>query len=125
MHAARQFALALQRGGLLQRTWRLRCELRGRCTAALRRAIMLGLEGVEAQQADAPATARRLRRIQDRREVHLLGHRRIAFDARRHLSHVPGGSAALGSAGLRLCAFDPAGQLLMEASFQVPLCTTA
>ena len=125
MDAARQFALALQRGGLLERTWRLKCELRGRAAGGMHRAVMLGLEGLEAGHLDAPATARLLRRIQERREVRLLGRRRIAFDTRHHMTHVPGAAAAPASCGLRLCAFDPAGQLLMDESFQVPLAAAA
>ncbi|WP_066342023.1 serine dehydratase beta chain [Azohydromonas lata] len=116
MDAARRFAQALQRGGLLQRTWRLKCELHGPAATAMDHAVMLGLEGFDMDRLDAGSTSRLLRRIQDKREIRLLGQRRIAFEARRHMTHA---SAAAGCA-LRLSAFDPAGQLLLDERFEVP-----
>lgn len=123
--AARQFALALQRGGLLERTWRLKCELRGRPVGGLHRAVLLGLEGVEPHRLDAGATEKLLRRIREKREMRLLGRRRIAFDTRRHMAHAPGDAAAPDGLALRLCAFDPAGQLLLDESFNVPAAPAA
>jgi hypothetical protein len=119
MHAARQFALALRHGGLLERAWRLQCELRGETGAGLHGAVLLGLEGMDAQCVDATATKRQLRRIHDKREVRLLGQRRVVFDTRHHLIHAPGEGPSRGSCGIRLSVFDPAGLLLLARSYQV------
>jgi L-serine dehydratase len=118
MDAARQFALALHHGGLLDRTWRLKCELHGQ-DEGLHGAVMLGLEGVEPPCADARATERQLRRIRDKREVRLLGQWRIAFDTRHHLIREPGRRPPSAACGIRLSAFDPAGKLLLDRSYQV------
>ena len=119
MDAARQFALALQHGGLLDRTWRLKCELRGEPAGSLHGAVMLGLEGMEPQCVDALATRHQLRRIHDKREVRLLGRRRIAFDARHHLILQPDDGAAATACGIRFSAFDPAGLLLLDRSYRL------
>jgi L-serine dehydratase len=95
MHAARQFAQAL------------RDDM----------AVMLGLEGEEADCVDAAEIAPRLRRIHDKRELQLLGLRRIAFHKRHHLVIVRGDTFPTPSDGLRLSAFDPAGKLLLERSY--------
>ncbi len=118
MAAARQFALALHGSGLLEQTWRLRCELRGAPRSGLCGDLLLGLEGVEPREADVQASSERLRRIRGRCELRLLGQRRIAFDARRHLSHEPGGCPP-SACDIRLSAFDPAGLLLLARSYRV------
>jgi hypothetical protein len=74
---------------------------------------------VELQRFDALATGRQLRRIRDKREVRLLGRRRIAFDTRHHLIREPGGGAPSATCGICLSAFDPAGLLLLAKSYQV------
>src|SRR5262245_12222676 len=69
MRAAFQFAQALRDDGLLDRTWRVRCELYRALNTAGRdvdKALVLGLEGEEAACIDSAAIARRLRRINDR-----------------------------------------------------------
>jgi len=122
MRAARQFAQALLDDGLLDRTWRVKCELYrapdhvGR-DRDVDMAVMLGLEGEEADCVDGAAIAPRLRRIHDKRELQLLGLRPIAFDKRHHLVIVRSGSVPTPSDGLRLWAFDPAGKLLLERSY--------
>lgn len=121
--AAREFAQALRDDGLLDRTWRIKCELQGEPTVAgrghdLDAAIMLGLEGEHADRADVSAIARRMRRIHDKRELHLLGTRRIAFDKRHHWIRLRDGIGTSQSNGMRLSAFDPAGKLLLERSYQ-------
>lgn len=126
-HAARQFAQALRDDGLLDRTWRVKCELHGALRAAGREhdvdvAVMLGLEGEDADRVDASALARRIRRIHDKRELHLLGTRRIAFDKRHHLVLLRGDNLPSPSNGMRLSAFDPAGKLLLERSYQERPC---
>lgn len=123
MHAARQFAQALRDDGLLDRTWRVKCELYRAPHAPGRdrdvdMALMLGLEGEEADRIDSAAIARRLRRIHDKRELQLLGTRRIAFDKRHHLAILRDGKVPSPSNGLRLSAFDPAGTLLLQRSYE-------
>ena len=90
MRAARLFALALRDDGLLDRTVCVKCELNGWLAATGRshgsdKAVLLGLEGEEAGRVDPAEIAPRLRRIHDKRELRLLGTRRIAFDKRHHL----------------------------------------
>jgi L-serine dehydratase len=120
--AARQFAQALRDDGLLDRTWRVRCELQGiECGRGHDRhvgtAVILGLEGEEADCIDSPAVARRLRHIHDKSELRLLGTRRIAFDRRRHLTSQYSDATAPACPAVRLSAFDPAGSLLLETSY--------
>jgi L-serine dehydratase len=120
--AARQFAQALRDDGLLDRTWRVRCELQGiQCGRGHDRhvgtAVILGLEGEEADCIDSPAVARRLRHIHDKSELRLLGTRRIAFDRRRHLTSQSNDATAPACPAVRLSAFDPAGSLLLETSY--------
>jgi L-serine dehydratase len=124
MNAARQFAQALQDSGLLSRTWRVKCELLclpgpAHRDRAIDKAVMLGLEGGEAADCvDVMATARRLRHIHDMRELRLLGTRRIAFDKRHHLVFVRDAGLPGSCDRMRLSAFDPAGKLLLERSFE-------
>jgi L-serine dehydratase len=118
--AARRFALALQDDGLLPRTWRVKCELHGDLARTLCKAVMLGLEGGLPASIEAPAIAQRLRRIEDKRELRLLGTRRIAFDKRHHLVFRRGGEASSPAQSIRLSAFDPRGMLLLEKSYEFP-----
>jgi len=122
--AALQFARALLDAGLLDRTWRVRCELAGASGEAARRravgtAILLGLEGEASDGIDPPTVARRLRRIHDRSELRLLGTRRIAFDRRHHLVSRAAGGPAAGASAVLLSAFDPGGSLLLEQAYEV------
>jgi L-serine dehydratase len=122
MRAARLFALALRDDGLLDRTVCVKCELYGSLTATGRghgsdKAVLLGLEGEEADRLDPAAIAPRLRRIHDKRELRLLGTRRIAFDKRHHLVFPRSGTLPSPPDGMRLSAFDPAGWLLLEKTY--------
>jgi L-serine dehydratase len=122
MHAAGEFARALRDDGLLDRTWRIKCELyRAPSPAGRDRdvdiAVLLGLEGEEADCVDSSAIARRLRRIYDKRELQLLGTRRVAFDKRHHLVLLHDGNLPSQTDGMRLSAFDPAGTLLLERTY--------
>ena len=122
MGAARLFALALRDNTVLDRTVCVKCELYGSVpTTGHRhdrgREVLLGLEGEEADRLDPAAIAPRLRRIHDKRELRLLGTRRIAFDKRHHLAFARRDSSTSPADGMRLSAFDPAGWLLLEKTF--------
>jgi len=122
--AGLRFVQALRADGLIDRTWRVTCELAGArseagCSRVVGTAILLGLEGETAEGADSPTLARRLRRIHHKSELRLLDTRRIGFDRRRHLISTTHGAPATGGSAVRLSAFDPAGSLLLERSYQV------
>jgi L-serine dehydratase len=122
MRAARLFALALRDDGLLDRTVCVKCELHGSLAPAGHRhgsdkAVLLGLEGEEADRLDPAAIAPRLRHIHDKRELRLLGTRRIAYDKRHHLVFPRRETLPSDPDGMRLSAFDPAGWLLLEKTY--------
>ena len=122
MRAARMFALALRDDGLLDRTVCVKCELYGSLAATGRshgrdQAMLLGLEGEEADRLDPAAIAPRLRHIHDKRELRLLGTRRIAFDKRHHLVVPRRQTLPSHPDGMRLSAFDPAGRLLLDKTY--------
>jgi hypothetical protein len=126
MHAARRFAEALRREGVLERTWRIRCELHRERDAhgrdpEVEGAVMRGLEGDDAQRPDLAAIAPPLRRIRGRQELQLMGTRRITFDRRHHFSYVAcGGACALPGARLCLSAYAPGAALLLQRSYERP-----
>ena len=125
MHAARQFAQTLRDDGLLDRTWRITCEVHALRACGrqhgVERDVMLGLEGEEADDVDPAAITRRLRRIHDKRELKLLGSRRIAFDKCHHVVFLREGSLSFPSGGMRLSAFDPVGRLLLQRTYEARL----
>src|SRR5437764_5666310 len=122
MRAARLFAVALRDTGLLDRTVCVKCELYGPRVATGRghgsdKAVLLGLEGEEPDGLDPAAIAPSLRHIHDKRELRLLGTRRIAFDKRHHLVSPRREPVPSHPDGMRLSAFDPAGWLLLEKRY--------
>ncbi len=90
MRAARQFALGLQRDGLLSTTVRIQCDLYGSLGATGRghgsdKAVLLGLEGEEPDTIDPDTILTRLEKIEQTGELDLLGQRPIAFVQKRDL----------------------------------------
>jgi len=85
MKAARQFALDLESGGLLEQTRQVVVQLygslaltgRGHCTD---RAVLLGLEGETADAVDVDAIDATLARIRESGRLRLLGRVEIPFD---------------------------------------------
>jgi L-serine dehydratase len=85
MRAARQFALDLERAGLLTQTRQVVVQLYGslaltglgHCTD---RAVLLGLEGETPDTVDVDAIDATLERIRSEGRLHLLGRHEIAFD---------------------------------------------
>ncbi len=90
MRAARQFALGLQRDGLLPATVRIRCDLYGSLGATGRghgsdKAVLLGLEGDEPDTIDPDTIPVRLEHIEQMGELSLLGLKPIKFVQKRDL----------------------------------------
>jgi L-serine dehydratase len=90
MRAARQFALGLQRDGLLPATVRIQCDLYGSLGATGRghgsdKAVLLGLEGDEPDSIDPDTISTRLEKIEQTGELDLLGLKPIAFVQKRDL----------------------------------------
>ena len=85
MRAARQFMLALQDSGNLERVTRVRIHLYGSLAATGRghgshRALMLGLEGETAEKTDIDRLPARVAAITESRRLNLLGGHAIRFD---------------------------------------------
>ena len=81
MRAARLFALALQRDGLLDATNSLKCELYGSLGATgtghgSDTAIMLGLMGHSPDTVDVQAVPAMVKAVRASKRLLLLGHRR-------------------------------------------------
>jgi L-serine dehydratase len=90
MRAARQFALGLERDGLLPETDRVRCELFGSLGATGRghgsdKAVLLGLEGDEPDKIDPDTIPARLNQIARTNMVVLLGTNPIPFNGKQDL----------------------------------------
>ena len=83
---------------------------------------MRGLEDDDAKRPGLAGTAYQHRGIRDKRELRLIGERRITFDLRHHFSYVAGhGTCALpGPMRLSLSAFDPGATLLLQRSYTRP-----
>jgi L-serine dehydratase len=122
MKAARRFALALARERTLERTASVRVELYGSLGHTGKghgsdTAVLLGLEGEQPDRVDVDAIPSRIAAIDQQGSLSLLGQHRIAlqpaeaivFLGRQTLPHHPN--------GMRLFAFDEAGQLLCERTY--------
>jgi L-serine dehydratase len=84
MRAARRFALALERDGVLDSTARVTADLFGSLGATGKghrsdAAVMLGLEGEEAEAVEPDAIPERVERIRSEGKLRLLGVHEVAF----------------------------------------------
>ena len=85
MRAAREFALGLERDGLLDRTQQIAVRLYGSLALTgaghgTDRAVLAGLEGAEPETVDPDSIDPLLQRIRSTGRIKLLGRHEIAFD---------------------------------------------
>jgi len=119
MRAARGFALALERGDLLDRTVQVLVRLYGSLALTGRghgtdRAVLLGLEGAEPQTVDPDAIEGRLAAIRARGRLVLLGRREIVFDESLQLRFMMEERLPRHPNGMRFTARAADGTLLLE-----------
>ncbi|HEX4389215.1 MAG TPA: serine dehydratase beta chain, partial [Steroidobacteraceae bacterium] len=85
MRAAREFALGLQRDGLLGRTEEIAVRLYGSLALTgvghgTDRAILVGLEGAQPESVDPDSIETTVKRIRTSGRIRLLGEHEIEFD---------------------------------------------
>ncbi len=119
MRAARQFALALQASGDLQRVNGVRVHLYGSLAATGRghgtqRALMLGLEGETAEEVDVDLLPVRVAAIIEERRLNLLGRHAIPFDPRADLVFERSGRLPGHPNGMRFMARTAEGAVVDE-----------
>ena len=117
MHAARLFALSLERQQMLGRCRRLTVELFGSLGATgaghgSPKAIILGLEGETPDEVDIGTIDHRIRRAREEGQITLLRSHPIAFSYRDDLIMHRTESLPFHSNGMRFSALDESGQVL-------------
>ena len=127
MKAAFRFANDLATAGLLERATRVQAELYGSLALtglghATDRAILLGLSGNEPATIDPEAIELTVKSIRESESISLAGKRPIHFaEATDLLFHrdtmFPPGAHMHHPNGLRLTAFDQAGNILVQRTF--------
>jgi L-serine dehydratase len=128
MRAACRFARELStRGGLLDRVDRVQVQLYGSLALtglghATDRAVLLGLAGNEPASVDPAAIESTIAAIRQAGQINLAGARSITFKESRDLLFqrtlmFPPGAHTQHPNGLRLTAYDAAGEVLDERTF--------
>ncbi|MFO7276984.1 MAG: L-serine ammonia-lyase [Pseudomonadota bacterium] len=122
MRAAREFALGLERDGLLPATREIAVRLYGSLALTglghgTDRAVLLGLEGAEPETIDPDGMEPALARIRSQRTLHLLGRHEIPFDEPMQLLFMRQERLPAHSNGMRFAALDAAGKLLREEEY--------
>ena len=117
MRAAARFVDGLRREGLLAATASLKVELYGSLGATGKghgsdKAVLLGLEGEVPDLVDPDQVEARLERIRGERRLLLAGTHPIAFVEREHLLMHRRQSLPYHPNGMRITAFDAAGEVL-------------
>ena len=117
MRAARQFALRLQHGDLLDPTTRVECRLYGSLGAtgkghASDVAVLLGLCGYEPDVVEIDAIPGLLTGIREAKQLTLLGTHSIAFHERDDLLFLRNETLPFHANGMRFIAFNAAGEEL-------------
>jgi L-serine dehydratase len=125
MRAARQFVKKLESQDLLVHTRKITVELFGSLAMtgkghATDKALVLGLEGEAPESIDPDHVEQRIRDIEQKNELNLLGHHRIAFSMGEHLLFLKGKRFTYHSNAMRFKAFDARGQnIASEISYSV------
>ncbi|MCB1809293.1 MAG: L-serine ammonia-lyase, partial [Candidatus Competibacteraceae bacterium] len=119
MRAAREFVLTLQAEGVLEQVAGVRAELYGSLGATGKghgsdKAVLLGLEGEQADVIDPESIAGILRRIRESGKLRLLGKREIAFTEKKHLLMHRRKSLPFHANGMRFSAFNESDATLDE-----------
>ncbi len=122
MRAALRFARALERSCGLESVARVRVDLYGSLALTGRAhgthsAVLMGLEGEQPETVDVGSVPARVESIAQRRELRLLGHRTIAFDAESDIARHRGERRAEYSNALTFTASDSAGEPLASETF--------
>ncbi|HUN28094.1 MAG TPA: L-serine ammonia-lyase [Steroidobacteraceae bacterium] len=122
MRAAREFAVGLERSGLLEATHELTVRLYGSLALTgtghgTDRAVLVGLEGAEPQTVDPDAIEPAVQRIRTGRRLQLLGAREIHFDPERELLFLRKETLPAHSNGMRFTARGAGGRVLEEEDY--------
>lgn len=122
MRAARLFALALQRDGLLDSTSNVTCELYGSLGATGKGhgsdvAVLLGLMGHAPDTVDVDAVPSLVAHARASQSLALLGLRPISFQEKEHLLMYRREALAEHPNGMKFSARDAQGQLLKETKY--------
>ena len=122
MRAARMFVQRLAHDGQIAATARVRVELYGSLGATGKghgsdKAVILGLSGHEPDTVDVAAVPGLLEQVRESRSLALAGDHPVAFNERDDLKFYRRESLPFHANGMRLSAFDGAGQLLVERCY--------
>jgi L-serine dehydratase len=122
MRAAQVFACGLKASGLLARVVNVKAELYGSLGATGKghgsdKAVLLGLEGEAPDLVDPGQIAGKLERIRGEQRLMLAGEHPIAFVERDHLVMHRRQSLPYHPNGMRIGAFDAAGETLASKVF--------
>ncbi|WP_407278029.1 L-serine ammonia-lyase [Aromatoleum evansii] len=119
MRAAQVFATGLKESGLLARVGSVKAELFGSLGATGKghgsdKAVLLGLEGEAPDLVDTDLVEGKLARIRGEQRLHLAGEHPIPFVEREHLVMHRRQSLPYHPNGMRIAAFDAAGETLVS-----------
>ncbi|TSA06051.1 MAG: L-serine ammonia-lyase, partial [Comamonadaceae bacterium] len=122
MRAARLFALALQREGLLEATSSLKCELFGSLGATGKghgsdTAVMLGLMGHQPDTVDVQAVPALVAAVRSSKRLSLLGQHVIDFHPNEHLLLNQREALVEHPNGMKFSALDAQGRLMKESKY--------
>ena len=122
MRAAREFALALEKEGLLDGCARLQVDLYGSLGATgaghgSPKAVILGLEGDTPEGVDVDAIAARVAAVREDSKLSILGQRTISFSYKNDLVMHRDEALPYHSNGMRFSAFDGGGDSIFEKVF--------
>ncbi len=122
MRAAREFALSLERDGLLGRTRIVNVRLYGSLALTgaghgTDRAVLVGLEGAEPRTVDPDRIEADVQRIRASGRLKLLGTHEIGFDEPAQLLFLRSERLPRHTNGMRFTAFETDRRLLREESY--------
>ncbi len=122
MRAARRFAAALGKEGLLERTVRIESQLYGSLGWTGKGhgsdiAVLMGLEGEEPETIDADSAPGRMEAIKQKGELKALGFFPLAFDYKRDIVFHKKEVLPVHPNGMRFTAFDADGTELCRKDF--------
>jgi L-serine dehydratase len=122
MRAAREFAVALERAGLLERTRTVMIRLYGSLALTgaghgTDRAVLVGLEGSEPQTVDPDQLEADVQRIRSSGRLKLLGRHEIPFDEPTDLKFLKTERLPRHTNGMRFTACDGDRRVLSEEEY--------
>jgi L-serine dehydratase len=122
MRAAHEFAAGLERDGLLEATGEIAVRLYGSLALTgvghgTDRAILMGLEGADAETVDPDAIEPAVARIRSSGRIRLLGRHEIPFDEPMSFLYMRHERLARHSNGMRFTALDAQGKPLCEEEY--------